>query len=139
MVIQRWQTLLLLIAVVLMGCLNFVPVARIPGEAGAAEPFFTTDAPVLMIVSILVAVLLFISIFMFKNLKQQMKVTILSILLMCVLLVGGIFVLFRTAPDAEIEWAGATLLLCCSVILALAAWRLMKKDYRLLRSADRLR
>ena len=121
-----------------MACLNFLPIATVPVN-GAPAPMFTTDAPVLAIVSVLVAVLLFLAIFMYKNLRVQMKVTVLSILLMCVVAVTGCFVLYRQAPDATIEWTGAVLLLICALVLALGAYRLMKRDYRLLHSADRLR
>lgn len=139
MVIQRWQTVFLLVAVVLMAALNFVPFINVTEAAAAAPtPRFTTDAPILAILSVLVAVLLFIAIFMFKNLRVQMRITLLSMVLMCVLAVTGGFIIYSQAPDAQIVWTGAVLLLICAVVMALGAYRLMKRDYRLLRSADRL-
>lgn len=142
MVIQRWQSLLLLLAVIAMIAINFLPVASLPSQVSdpdSATIMYLTDAPVLMIVSILVAVLLFIAIFMFKDLRMQMRVTILSIVLLCVLAVAGIFVICHNAPGAEIVWFGATLILVCAVVFACAAYRFMRRDYHLLRSADRLR
>lgn len=138
MVIQRWQTLLLLVAVILMAVLNFLPFAH-EAEAGMASLTFAKDAPILLVIDVLVCVLLVLGIFMFKNLKLQMRVTILSIVLMCVLAVTGIVVVYRHSPEAHFEWVGAVLLLVCSVVLALGAHRCMLRDYRLLRSADRLR
>ncbi len=136
MVIQRWQTLLLLIAVILMGCLSITPLATSSAQGTA---LFISDFPVLLIVDILIAVILFIAIFMFKNLRSQMKVTLLSIILMCSLVVGGFFTLSHNSPEAEILITGAVLLLLIAAVLTIGAYRLMRRDYRLLRSADRLR
>ena len=63
MVIQRWQSLFLLIAVIIMGCLSFSPLATLTVEGKEASTIYLTDLPVLMVVDILVAVILFISIF----------------------------------------------------------------------------
>lgn len=139
MVIQRWQSLLLLIATVLIVLVNFMPVAQmLPGQ-GAPTPMFTTDAPILLVIDIVVGVLLFLNIFMFKNLRLQMRVTLLSILLMCVLTVTGAFIIYRNSPVAQVEWTGAVLLLLVALIFALAAYRFMRRDHNLLRSVDRLR
>ena len=139
MVIQRWHSLFLLIAVIIMGCLSFSLLAKLTVEGKEASTIYLTDFPVLMVVDILVAVILFISIFMFKNLKTQMKVTTLSILLICCLAIGGAFTIFVNKPNAQIELIGALLLLVLALAFTVCAYRFMKKDYRLLRSADRLR
>ena len=139
MVIQRWQSLFLLIAVILMACLSFSPMASVPAEGNNVSSVFISDFPVLLIVDILVAVVLFISIFMFRNLKQQMKITLLSILLICCIAIGGAFTIFVNTPNARIETIGAVLILVAALIFTICAYRLMKRDYRLLRSADRLR
>ena len=106
MVIQRWQSLFLLIAVIIMGCLSVSPLATLSVEGKEASTIYLTDFPVLMVVDILVAVILFISIFMFKNLKTQMKVTTLSILLICCLAIGGAFTIFVNKPNTQIEVIG---------------------------------
>lgn len=134
MVIQRIQTLFLLLAVILMALAMFVPAASLQGN-----PLYITDMPVVMIVDILVAVLLFIGIFMYKSLKTQMRLTLVSLLLICAVALGGGFYLWRTSPDADIEYFGAVLLMICAVLAALLAYRGMRHDYHLLRSADRLR
>lgn len=122
-----------------MGCLSLSPLASVPVEGKEAAVLYLTDFPVLMIVDILIAVILFISIFMFKNLRMQMKVTLLSIMLICCLAVGGAFTLTIGSPQAEIEALGAVALLVVALVMALFAYRRMKHDWRLLRSADRLR
>jgi len=140
MVIQRWQSLFLLVAVIIMGCLCFSPLAVVPASQSVAEStIYLSDYIVLMVVDILVSALLFISIFLFKDLKLQMKVTLLSIVLICVLAVGGGFYLWHNSPDAVIELSGAALLLLLAAIFAVCAYRFMRRDYRLLRSVDRFR
>lgn len=133
MVLQRWQTLFLLVAVILMACLNFLPIGHI-----GQTVILPTDFTILVILSVLTAVILFICIFMYNNLRVQMRVTLLTIVLMCVMGATGVFLMYRQAPDAAIEWTGATLLLVCAVVMTLAAYRGMRRDYRTLRNADRL-
>lgn len=139
MVIQRWQSVLLLLAAVAMIVLNFLPMATLTPAQGAPTPYFTTDVPILLIIDSLISILLILGIFMFKNLKLQMHVTLLTVVLMCVMAVVGAFVLYRNNALEYVEWTGAVLLLLCAVILALVARQRMNHDYRLLRSVDRLR
>lgn len=141
MVIQRWQSLLLLIAVVLMCIFCSTPYARISAAEATLAPtsVFVYDAPVFLTINIVIAVVLFIAIFMYKNLRRQMTVTIISIVLMCASAVTCGFILYGTMPDAELIWTGGVLLLLVALVCALAAYRFMRKDLKLLRSYDRLR
>lgn len=141
MVIQRWQTLFLLVACILMCILCASPFAQIAATEAAAAPtpVFVKDAPVFLVLNIVIAILLFIAIFLFKNLKLQMRVTTMSIVLLAASAVTGGFIIYATMPDAEIIWTGAVLLLVLSAIFAACALRFMRKDHRLLRSYDRLR
>lgn len=140
MVIQRWQSLFLLIAAVLMAVATFYsPLAQSVAADGTPTAIFMKDAPILVIVGSLVTALLCLSIFMYKNLRRQMLMTLLSIVLICVVAVTGAFILFRQDALAGIEWSGAVLLLLAAVVLAIAAYRFMRRDHNLLRSADRLR
>ena len=135
MVIQRWQSLLLLVAAVFMAVFCLTPYAI---RTAAEAPVYATDAPVFLIINVLVAVLLFISIFLFKNLKLQMRVTLAGIVLLVASMVTCAFILWRAEPDAEPLWCGGVLLLPAAAVCAVAALRFMKKDYRLLKSYDRL-
>lgn len=140
MVIQRWQSVLLLIAVVLMCVFCATPYAnRTAVESAALTPVFVSDAPVFLVLNIAIAVLLFIAIFLFKNLRLQMKVTMLSIVLIVASIVTCGFILYASIPDAELIWTGGVLLLIAALICALSGLRLMRKDHNLLRSYDRLR
>lgn len=140
MVIQRWQSLLLLIAVVFVAIFCCTPWAVYPaGNMSEALPVFICKAPVLFVLNIVIAVLLFISIFMFKNLKRQMTVTILSIVLICASMVSCGIALYTAYSGACFVWAGGVLLLFGALVCTFFAYRFMKKDYKLLTSYDRLR
>lgn len=141
MVIQRWQSVLLLLAVVLMCVFCTSPLATYAADnsSDAVSSVYVKDAPVLFTVAILVAALLFISIFLFKNIKRQMSVTLLSIVLIAATIVTGFFVIYNAYPGAQFVVFGGIALLVIALILALGAYRLMKKDLRKLRSYDRLR
>ncbi|MDE6278226.1 MAG: DUF4293 domain-containing protein [Muribaculaceae bacterium] len=141
MVIQRIQTLFLLLAVGFMALFCLTPFATLDvAEASdSMTPVFVKDAPVYMILNIVIAVLLFLGIFMFKNLKLQMKITLASMVLICASIVSFGFVLYVGMPDAHIIWTGGAVLLVCALISTLLAYRGMKKDHRLLTSYDRLR
>lgn len=138
MVIQRWQSVLLLLAVIMMAVFSLTPMAT---YTALDEPVsvYAKDAPVLLTVTLLVAVLLFISIFMYKNLKRQITVTLLSIILIAVVIVTGIAVVYRVYPEAQFIFLGGITLLVLALIFALGAYRCMKSDLRKLRSYDRLR
>lgn len=138
MVIQRWQSVLLLLAVIMMAVFSLTPMAT---YTALDEPVsvYAKDAPVLLTVTLLVAVLLFISIFMYKNLKRQITVTLLSIILIAVVIVTGIAIVYRVHPEAQFIFLGGITLLVLALIFALGAYRCMKSDLRKLRSYDRLR
>lgn len=141
MVIQRIQTLFLLMAVIFMAIFCFTPIAtlEVAESADSFSPVFVKDAPVFMVLNILIALLLFIGIFMFKNLRRQMTVTLASMVLICASIVTFGFVLYVGMPGAHIIWTGGVLLLIAALIAALLAYRSMKKDKKLLSSYDRLR
>ena len=140
MVIQRWQSVLLLLAVIVMAIFCCTPLANYtPAAAEQAASVYAKDAPVLLTVSLLVATLMFISIFLYTNLKRQMTVTILSIGLIVATIVTGFFVIYNAYPGAEFVVFGGLLLLVIALVFALGAYRMMRSDLRKLRSYDRLR
>ena len=141
MVIQRWQNLLLLVALILMCIFCVTPYAQTAAADAAIEPskVFVKDAPVFLVLNLVIAAFLLIAIFTFKNLRRQMAVTIISIVLVCASIVTCGFMLYTAMPDAELIWTGGVLLLVAALVCALAAYRFMRKDHNLLRSYDRLR
>ena len=124
MQIQRIQTLLLLIAVALMCVFCLTPYAQTTGADGTVTDVFVKDTPVLLVVNACIAVLLFLNIFMYKDLKRQMSLTIVSALLLA---------------GSAVACGFGVLLLVVTLILALCAYRCMRRDKRKLASYDRLR
>ncbi len=140
MVIQRWQSVLLLIAVALMCVFCATPYAtRTVVESAEMAPVFVSDAPVYLVLNIAIAVLLFISIFLFKNLRLQMKVTLVSIVLIVASMLTCGIMLYASMPDAALIWTGGVLLLVAALVCAIFGLRFMRRDHNLLRSYDRLR
>lgn len=138
MVIQRLQSLLLLIAAVLMGLMFLAPVAVFDDPAVKVT---IGDSVALTILDIVIGVLLLVDIFLYKNLRLQMLVASISALLMCGL--AGVYCAWITNAAEVFKlqpvFALASLMLLAAFVLTLVARRLMRRDRNLLRSADRLR
>lgn len=115
MVIQRWQSVLLLVAALCMGGAAIFP-----------------EGPMYLVISILVAVLLFLAIFMFKNLRRQRLVTLIAALLIIV----DAFVCAMSMAAYNV-WPFVLMLV--ALVCAQWAYRRIGADDRLLRSADRIR
>jgi len=139
MVIQRWQTVFLFIAAVMMGIFCF-STAAVYHVGGAVKEFQPSDAPVFFIVNIVITILLVISIFLYHNLSRQMRVTLISIMLMIVSMACGGFIIYGGNDGcAEVMLTATDLLLPCAIVLAVIAYRRMRHDKRLLTSSDRIR
>lgn len=130
MVIQRWQTLLLLLSGISAAWACFVPF----GQPGQGDGFYPTEVPVTLILMILGAVLAIAGIFLFRDLKRQMTTAILAMLADLLSTGIGLYYSGTWFPSGA-----APFLLIAAALLALAArWRIAA-DRKLLRSADRLR
>lgn len=130
---------MLLIAAIFIGVFCFTPFATVAAEGAEPTAMFVKDAPVLQILNIVVAALLLITIFMYHNLRQQMKMTILAIVLICASMVTSGFVIGVGMENATPVLLGGVVLLVLALLFALLAYRGMKRDHKLLRSMDRLR
>ncbi len=140
MVIQRLQSLYLLIASVLMLLFIFaIPVATVP-SGDAVTTVYVKDIIELLVINAIVAIMLFVSIFLFKNIKMQIKVTLRTIILLVVSMATGTFILSNNMPEGtEVAWVGSTIITVFALLFALAAWSRMRRDYKTLRDYDRLR
>ena len=118
MVIQRIQTLWLIIAICMM--------------IAATVPAIGTLA--VLIVNALTIILLAVSIFMFKNLRQQMLVTRVNVLL--TLAAAATQATVSCVTESCFVLGYATL---CALVFEFLALRGMRKDYKLLSGSDRLR
>ncbi|HRN04965.1 MAG TPA: DUF4293 family protein [Muribaculaceae bacterium] len=135
MVIQRWQSVLLLISAIFVALAGILPYAVTANGVDVCA----VQTPVLLCVDILVALLLLIDIFLYRNLRYQMKVTRLALGLIVVLEAAIAAYTCAGLEGATISIIGGIVMPVLALISAFVALRLMHRDYRLLRSADRLR
>lgn len=144
--IQRIQSVFLLLAAGGLGSLFAVPFARSqqPIEASSFMQdslYNLSDHVALMVVFGLTAVLALVSIFLFRNRKLQLRLVALTLVgvVAGIALAVGLLLQQGITIDAGIQGGiGAYLPLAAIVFLALA-YRFIQKDDKLVRSMDRLR
>lgn len=140
MVIQRIQSLFLLIAGVLMALVCFVvPVAQGEDAEGALLTVHIYDMLPVLVLNLLTAILLLIAIFLYHNLNLQIKVTRISIVLILISAAVEFIALYSQVGDLKIQWIGSAIMLGCAFILAILGLRGIISDKKLLSSYDRLR
>lgn len=137
--IHRPQTLFLLLAVVCIGVFCCTPFATISRPEAEATQIYAKDAPILLTVSLLIGALLFIAIFLYKNLKLQKTVTLISMVLLAAAIVTGFFIVYSVIPDAQLIIFGGVLLLFAALICALAAYRGIRRDHKTLKELNSFR
>lgn len=125
-------------ALIVVALCVVVPVAIYHAPEGDSYKYMT-ESPALIVMASTTAVLLIVTIFLYKNLPMQMRVTWLCILLMLVLLALTAFVFTARMQSCEVLWITAVSCVGASIILAIWAFVRMKHDQRILRSYDRLR
>ena len=132
MVIQRIQSLFLLLAVVCMAVYTFMPFA-VKDEVS----FTACDALPFLIVSIVTMLMLVINIFLYKDLRKQIRVAAINTVL--------VIATMATAATCAIVSLQATILYSwlalpvAAIILTMRARRGMIADRNLLSSSDRIR
>ena len=140
MVIQRWQSVYLLIAAILMACY-----ASLSGcEYVSSDVSNVVDADVLQEVlmwpflslTILISALSLVSIFKFKNLKLQKTLCSVCIVLTVVLMASLVVLLYG---QTDINFYYSNLLPLLAVVAYVLAIRGISKDQKTLSSYDRLR
>lgn len=153
--IQRIQTVYLLIAEILIGALFFVPFAEIAGKEGSIYRFdikgiylegvqkseiIYSSLPLVLLWAVSL-ILILITIFLYKNRILQMRISTINIFILLGL--GGLIFYY--------VWSGAKLLMgvysltiylvfpVIAAILIYLANRAISKDELLVRSIDRIR
>ena len=149
MVIQRIQSIYLLIAVILMAVFAFFPALTF--ELGGREFVYgaletgkvgvTHIDPLMLTLVILISLLALIDIFMFKNLQRQMSVCFVDIIIGLAMLVAiGIQAFYVGGREGvTLTWSWYLVLPILSVIFLMMAHKAMSRDKKLLRDSDRLR
>lgn len=156
MVIQRWQSVLLLLVAALMATFSFISLGQIQLPEYSLnfttlgfciEGISTNGAPsgfvahtwIFFILSILSAIIPLIAIFLFKNLKLQKKLCLFEVLfIMAVAIVGAMYG-YNTIDGGEISWSSMIIAPLLALIADVMAYNRINSDQKLLRSVDRIR
>ncbi len=154
--IQRIQTLFLLIAFVLIGSLFFFPFVKLLGmnneiyelsitgttkiEAGVETSIAKTVE--LTIIFAAISLLILISIFLFKKRILQMRVCIYNMLLLVGSMGIGYYIFWQVAKQLDTpnhSFTVAVTFPILAIILIFLAFRNIRRDEILVRSVDRIR
>lgn len=133
MVIQRWQSLYLLIASIFMGLFCYMPMVSV--ENGELSVY---HYPVYLTLNMLITLLLIISIFLYKNLARQKTIVKICMMLNVSSIIAGALILYNIWTDV-VDCNGALLLVVATLGITLGAYRYIVADERLLKSYDRIR
>lgn len=156
MVIQRWQSVLLLIAAVMMGCFTFMSLGQIQlpeytcnfttlgfsieGEATGDGPTgYVLHTWVFFAVSLLSCILPFIAIFCYRNLRLQKRLCLLEILMLVGVTCIGCVYGYRTFAEASVSWSSLIIAPLLAFFADVFAYNRICSDQRKLRAADRIR
>ncbi len=150
MVIQRIQSVYLLIAIILMVVFAFFPAFTftfgdrefVYGALEAGKVGVTHINPLMLTLTILIAVFALIDIFLFKNLPRQMTFCFATIIIGIAMLIALAIEIFMIQGRVGIHnvmphWA--LLLPVLAIIFLMLAHKAMSRDKKALRDADRLR
>ena len=145
--IQRIQSIFLLLASAVMGILFAVPFAS---SEKADQAMFTAklynvyDHPALIALVGIAALLAFVNIFMFKKRALQIRLDFIYVTLSVVLLAMVFFLIFGSGKVSSAEigiqenYFGLSLPVV-GIVFALLANRFINKDQKIVKSMDRLR
>ena len=149
MVIQRIQTLYLLIAVILMAMFAFFPALTfqlgdrefVYGALETGKVGVTHIDPLMLTLIILIVFLAFIDIFLFKNLQRQMTVCFVDIIIGLAMIVAIIIeaCVVGNRDNVTVTWRWYLVLPVLSIIFLMLAHKAMSNDKKKLLDADRLR
>ena len=141
--IQRIQSIYLLLTVLVSATLFFIPLFEVPSVTGGAAPkeFMITHNAVLLVLASAIGILAFVVILLFMNRSLQMRLCRL-ILILIFILIGLLFYTadtFSSGLDQKVVYKIGTYLPLLQVVFIFLAHRGIKKDDNLVKSADRLR
>lgn len=153
MVIQRWQSVLLLCAAVVMGCFSFMSLGQFTTAdytfnftaLGICPEGIPTGGEVpecistwyFFAVSLLSTILPLIAIFTFKQFKLQKNLCLLTMLmLVCVICIGAVL---GYTGDMTVSWSSLVCAPFIALIATIMAYQRINSDHKKILSADRLR
>ena len=149
MVIQRIQSVYLLIAVILMVVFAFFPALTfelggrdfVYGALETGKVGVTHIDPLMLMLVVLISLLALIDIFLYKNLQRQMTVCFVDIIIGLAMLVAiGIQAFVVGGREGVVvNWQWYLILPVLSIIFLMLAHKSMSKDKKTLQDSDRLR
>lgn len=158
MVIQRWQSLLLLIAAVMMGLFTLCPLGEIqffkdtieittlglhvegtPADGAAAG--YQVETIYIFVISLVSMILPFIAIFCYKDLKLQKRLCMLTALFIVATCACVALVVYNNDAAAQSApgWSSIVAAPFIALVAVLTAWRCIISDKKKLESYDRIR
>lgn len=155
MVIQRWQSVLLLIAAVMMACFTFMSLGQlqlpeytcnfttlgfeIEGIATDGGPSgYTQHTWGFFVVSLMSFLIPLVAIFCYKNMRLQKMLCLIDVLFLFALTGIGC-VLGYSNPEQSVSWSSVIIAPLIAFLADIFAYNRICSDQRKLRSADRLR
>lgn len=155
MVIQRWQTLFLLIASIMMACFTFTSLGQfqladytlnfttwsISSEGVPTDGSTRFYQPVmyLCIISCLSLLLPLIDIFLYKNLRLQKQVCAVSVLVTIACGFTAALLGYTAIDGASVSWSSIAFAPFIALVAEIIAYRGISSDKRKIESSDRIR
>lgn len=157
MVIQRWQSLLLLIAIVVMAIFSFVSLGEIQGFSeslnfttlgfsieGASEAVGSSSRVVLstwplFIVSLMSAILSLIALFSYRNLKRQKMICAVTLLFICTTICLTALYAFYSFEGTHVSFSSSVVAPFIALFALVGAIKCIVSDERKLRAIDHIR
>lgn len=151
MVIQRWQSVLLFIASMVMFVFSFLPIGQIklPDHTLIfSVTGFRIDNPssdyfmhtwTFLIVSLMCAILPLINLFLFRNLQLQKKLCAIEMIFIVTAVSLGCYYGYHSFENGTLDWSYPIVAPVVALISTIIAYIRINSDQRLLRSVDRIR
>ena len=145
--IQRIQTIFLVLAAAGIFSVFALPFATTPEAIPTSQFFVDADYDVqdniaMLVLFVLAGLLTTGAIFLFNNRPLQTKVTLFGLIANILALVSTVVIFFNFSSDAgtaNVQDGFGFYLPAIALIFSFLAMRFIKKDEKLVRSADRLR
>ena len=132
MVLQRIQTLWLLLATVTIVLTGIMPTAVADGQT-----LYVNEYPVLLTIDILVVIMTCLAIFTYRNLRLQKHLVLVSLCMTVVFAAACLFYGLNTDGCVQVRIMSAVFVLI-AVISEIMAYRGIRRDQKRLRDSDRL-
>ncbi len=155
MQIQRWQSLFLLIAAIVMGVFSFMSLGQVQahdftfnftalglcpeGVSTGGETPGCISTWYLFAVAILSALLPLIAIFCYKQYRLQKNLCLLTMLMLACVIIVSAGIAYSSFDGANVEWSSLVCAPFIALIAVIMAFQRIRADHRLLASVDRLR